>query len=270
MTKFAEIMTAGGWTNVSSNLAIDFNVWRSSGEDGNKNLVFQMRELSAAGTNSILTTNYSQASVRLVGGYTAGAAGTAGTFARSAGTESWIGMNLVATAATTILPTHVLTLKYHVNKNRIMIGIEPPSATGILPNFIYIGLPDIQYCTESNSRGLIFGNTYVGIGANAVYVTDLPDESGSNPTSISRALQYQVASKNPNVAGKYFKSDIYIENINEGTRFKLDGLYILPQAGVLHGDILTEGNSQFQVYISGLGTTGFIGTTANCFALQIV
>jgi hypothetical protein len=257
------IFTAAGWVDISSNAATDFTVMSSTGEGGDKALIFQMRETNLSNANSIVTTNYSHMTVRLPGSYTPGTTGVAGTFARAA--EIWRTFAIIPVTASSSLyaPNTPLTYYYHANKNRVIIIIESPATTGIAPVIHYFGLPDVQYASEPASRGLLYATSALATLASNVLVTDTPGEAASEIAAVSRPVQIQLTPKNPNAAGKYHISDIFVGDVSEGLRFNLSGLYALPNQGIVNGDIITVGTKKFRVVLTqAQSNSSFNGTNA--------
>lgn len=243
---------SAGWVNESSNATTDFDVLTSSSESGDKRLVIQLRPLNNAGTAStnVITTDSHVMSYRLVAGYTPGAPGVAGTFARTTA-ESWRDLFLVPQAASTLMPGNTpINYKLHVNKNRLIISIEYPVAFSLGATTIYIGIPDITYCLETDSRGLIVVTSNSAISANNVHITDDPGELAARTTSTTRTLYCTLAPRNPNSANKIMLSEIFYGNTTEGIRGKLTGIYALLNSGVSTGDIVKIGTKSFYVVVN--------------------
>lgn len=249
--KIKGLLLGAGWNNVSSN-ASDFDVMTSTGMSGDKNLVFQMRPTGTSNTNSVITTDYSTFTIRLIAGYVPSATGTAGTVERP--TEAWRTITIGATAPTsTIDKNTTVTYRYDVNKNRIIIVVEYPPAINIAPSTFYIGIPDETYCSEPRSRGLLFmASSY---GQSGVLITDNAGELASVTTCVNRNIYCQLTPKNPNSAGNYTMSEIFYGDTSEGTRGKLGGVFALPNQNIQHGDIIVQDNQEFLIVVNGTSST---------------
>jgi hypothetical protein len=260
------ILISGGWTDISSNPATDFMVFQSSGESGNQNLVFQLRDTNTSNTNSVSTTDYAQGSIRFISTYTPAGAGQAGTFGRAA--EVWKPFPTASYSSTAVSsPSSTINYRYHVNKNRLIIYFEYPIPYA--PSFQYIGIPDIQYASEPASKGLLQAGT--GLANNTVNVTDAAGEAASQSASVTRTAYFQTTPKNPNSAGKYHLSEVFIGDANEGYRFQLTGIYIAPIAGLINGDTFVIGTKRyifFTLPAAQVSTHTFISGT-NGIVIQI-
>lgn len=264
--KLKEALIEGGWQNISSNPTTDFDVFRSIGESGDKNLVFQIRPLggtAAVGTNSIETTDYGLGGIRLIGGYTPGASGVSGTFERSLAQEPWRVLPFLTGTTSTVLDKNTpVTYRYSVNKNRIIFIIEYPPATNIAPVTFYIGIPDEMYCSEPRSRGLLYVVSSNGIATQSVLITDNAGELASLTSSKSQGILCQLAPKNPNSAGNFTLSEIFFGDSFEGVRGKLTGLFALPTQNVANGDIIVQGSQEYLVVVNGSSSTDMFPSRA--------
>lgn len=264
--KILDLFLAAGWTNISSNPATDYDVLRSTGEAGDKQLIIQLRPLNLSGANSTITTDYSQCSYRLVESYTPGASGVAGTFGKAA--EGWNSITLIPVANTT---THskdtLLTYWVHVNKNRMIISIESPSSVAKAPVVHYIGIPDVTNASEPGSRGLLVGNSSLAKTAANLHITNAVGELPSDAASSTRTIYCQLAPKNPNSAGLYTFSEALYGSTAEGIRGKISGMFFLPNGGINQGDTITIGTKKYRVVVAeSSGNNSFPSLT---FAFQI-
>lgn len=238
---------AAGWTNISSHAVTDFDVLRSPGEAGDKNLIIQIRPGNATNVNPITTTDYNVMSYRLIGDYTPGAPGVAGTTTRAA--EAWTLMYIVPTA-TTVPQATTMTYFMNVNKNRMIIVLETPPAISQLPVMHYIGLPDQTYASEPASRGLLVASSAYPKTNATLHITNTPGEVASETASSTRTLYCELAPKNPNSAGMFAFSEIMYGSSTEGFRGKLNGIYALPSGGVNNGDIVNVGTKVFRIVVN--------------------
>jgi hypothetical protein len=243
-------LLAAGWTNVSSLASSDYEVYTSTGNTGDKNLVLNLRKGSASyPAYDVTTAAYCQFSYRFPTSYTPGSAGVAGTFIRP---DVWRDIYIAPIGANGTLPMDTTyNYKIYADKNKVIFTIEFPSGTNMAPMLHYVGLPDSLYCTETGSRGMIQAATNNGqLGNNVVLISDTPSGMGSNAACYSIPIICTLAPKNPNNGGKYVVSDIYYGSATEGTRGKLDGVVALPTGSVLTGDIITIGTYQYYVISS--------------------
>ena len=267
--KLIEIMTAAGWTNVSSNPTTDFVVMHSKGESGDKDLFIQLRPSNVTNVNPTDSTDYNVMSYRLIEGYTPGATGTAGTFARTT-TEAWTALHIVpTTAAITVNMEIELTYFYHANKNRLIMAIETPPSTTYAPQLIYLGLPDVTYTTETGSKGVLCAVSSYPKANATVHISNAADGLPSDTTSSTRTLYATLSPKNPNSAGLYTISEILYGNSTEGIRGKLSGIYQMPNGNINNGDIITIGAKEYRVVVTHSVTSNNSFSSVT-FVIQIV
>lgn len=263
LTTMINLMKAAGWVDVSSNPTTDFIVMNSKGESGDKELFIQFRQgsISGVGTNPIDSTDYNVASYRLIGGYVPGAPGAAGVFEKN--TEAWRSFYISPT--TTLINNEVMmTYFYHVNKNRIIYVMETPESLGFAPVTHYFGLP-LSFVSEPKSRGVIAASSTYAVTANSVLVTNAAGELPEDLVSSPRLIYATMPPKSPNSAGKHTPVEMYYGNGTEGTRGKIDGLYIIPAGGVNNGDILMVGVKRFRAIVNGVASTNsFPSSTLVC------
>lgn len=252
-------MKAAGWQDISSNPATDYTVLQSIGVNGDKNLIFNMRPIPAAGTaaNNVTTSAFNQWSCRLVDSYTPGAVGTAGTFGRSA--LAWTDVYLIPAAANTQLAMDtVINVKWYADAGKFIMSLEYPTATGYGPMLLYIGQPDSSYVSESGSEGLLLGVTCTATTATSVQVDNTSDGSGSVTAPYALATQSLIPTQNPNNSQKYVFSDIYYGSATEGIRGKLDGIACMLNTNVLTGDNIIVGSQTWYVLVCKTqGNTSF-------------
>lgn len=250
--RIRSILINAGWNNISSH-ANDSDVMYSKGEDGTRDLVFQIRPSNVTGSNSVITTDNCVASVRLVGGYTPASTNAVGVFERPA--EVWRAFPIATTTAlstqTVIDRNTPVTYRFNANKNRLIICIEYPHAINVAPVTLYIGLPDEVYCSEPKSRGLLFLSSCIAVSSSSVLVTDNAGELASSTTSVTRSTLCQLSPRNPNSGGTYTLSEIFYGDASEGTRGKLAGLLALPTQNIQNGDIIVQGSQEYYVVVNG-------------------
>ena len=238
---------AAGWQNVSSNPATDFDVLTSPGEDGDKSLTIQLRPTNTSNGNSVITTDNNVCSYRLIESYTPGSPGSAGTFGRPS--EAWNNLYIVPSTSAVSMDTP-MTYWLHVNKNRLIIVIETPPATGIGPVTHFIGLPDEVMVSEPGSRGLLVASSAYSKGNGVVHITNTPGELAPESTSSTRTIYCQLAPKNPNSAGRHIMSPMKYGNGSESYRGLLSDLFALPAGSGSTGDIVMEGPKKYRLIVN--------------------
>lgn len=241
-------MVSAGWENVSSLASSDFIVMKSTGVNSDKSLCFQIRATNTSNTNSVISTDYCTASLRFIDTYIPGDTGVAGTVGRiSAG---WWNLPIVPVVNTTTLSgATTLNYKLYTDKNRVMVAIEYPPATGYSPLFWMIGLPDTVQVPETGNKGLIFATTSYATTSANIYINDNPDGLGSAAAAYAMPTYTVLSPKNPNNANKYAMSEVYYGSTTEGIRGTVDGVYLLPITNSLTGDIIEVGAEEYYTLI---------------------
>lgn len=218
-----------------------------------------MRPTDITDKNSIVSTDYCSASLRLIETYTPGSNGAAGTVGRPS--EPWKYF-MAAPSSGTLSKDTTMTYRLNVNKNRLIIVIESPSATGIGSVLNYIGIPDEVYADEPDSRGLIFATTSRADAVSNLIVSNSPVNIAPATSATVRPIIVNLSPKNPNSQGLYMLSEFYYGNTSEGTRGKLTGIYGLPNDNVLHGSIIEDGARQYFVVVPGVFSSNTFGSAA--------
>jgi hypothetical protein len=269
--RIKELLILGGWQNVSSKPATDYDVFYSTGIAGDKNLYFQMNDTNGLATGAVAYFN-----VRLIGNYIPGAAGVAGVFDSARTSESWINVHpIYATVSSTNPITTPLKLTYSVNKDRLVFFCETPLAMPITANMTYIGAMSM-YESAPNSRSIVIAQ---GCGTNSYFTTGIRGSSSYSDSQISYALTpYKIASPGEyNNEDVRMISEIGVGSALEGLRGKLEGLYVLTvnttNSRTITGDILTDGTNKYKVFTVGNnGTASSVGLfpfATNYYAVRI-
>lgn len=254
------ILKGAGWENVASNPATEYAVMKSTGESGDKNLVFQLRPISNSNVNDTTTTDFNVMSIRLIAGYTPGVLGVDGVPARTISAEPWRTF-YIAPTTTAINRENELALWFSVNKDRLILIIETPSSLAFAPITHYIGLPDV-FSSEPDSRGLIWASSAYNVSGSMVLVTDAVGELPSNTASSTRSSYVTLPPSSPNSAGSHTPVIMFYGNATEGWRGRLDGLHFLPVNAVANGDTLTVGTKTFRGVVNGVaGANSFVTST---------
>lgn len=247
-----------GWESVASLPSTDGTVLKSTGNNGDKALIINIRDTNVAGTNSVKTTNFNTMSYRLQDTYTPGASGVAGVFGRSS--LSWSAMDIAPTVVTTgtLASDTTLTYSVYADKSKIILALEYPSATGYNPMLIYMGAPDSIWASDSLNRGCLFATTVNAQTASSIYISNTSDGMGAVTTPYALATYTQVPPGDPNMGNKRMTSSIYYGSASEGYRGKLDGIKCILNIKVNTGDTVTVGAESYYVLVChAQGNTSF-------------
>lgn len=258
-------MVASGWTDVSSKAATDYNVMTSPGVGGGKALVIQMRPTNTDDANSVKSSAYSMASYRLPSSYVPGAVDTAGTFGNDAAVWQQLNLAPIAATATTVTPATEITYRWYCDANKLLMLLQYPTATGLLPMFIYMGLPE-SYATEGPSSGVLFGATSCQHAG--VFVTAVSTDLGTAMDNAVRTAYTNVAYRNPNIENKYVMNEIFYGLATEGVRGKLVGLYAVPNQNMNTGDSLTIGAELYYLFIPHSYQSSSFSAAAFCIRVM--
>lgn len=262
--RIVELMESAGWRNISSDPTNEYAVMHSTGELGDKNLVFQFRPVAVNGAanTDIRTTTASMMTYRLINGYTpAEEENTAGTFERP--NEAWRHLHIMTAA---MQPTVEISYWYSINKNRVIFVFYAPESLNLAPASFYIGLPT-HYTSEPESRGVIAMTSYYSTFANQVHISDEVAELPSITASKALTNLYTLPPKTPNSAGVHTPFELMFGDASVGIRGKLDSLYFLPNNVVNDGDILRFGAKRYRAVVLGIYSSNSFPT--NTFIFQI-
>lgn len=264
-TRLKSLLLAAGWTNISSNPVTDFDVFYSTGETGDKELVFQIREDHSGRYFGSTTSQFLQ--VRSLYSYIPGADGVAGTSPRSE--NAW---SILYCFNGAIGPDADIDLYYHVNKNRIIFAMIPQVCTGLFGSLNFIGLSNESLVNEIKSDGLLFASTH-GDFSNSPLITSRPKERTAAPYGIGTIKidqRREICADGRRLMYKIGYGDTY-----EGFRGIIDGVYAIKNdaedIGYLylsHGDVLIgpDGTSKYLVLAFKDGRYncwGYMGNTAS-------
>ncbi|BAU28176.1 hypothetical protein DFP93_101253 [Aneurinibacillus soli] len=252
---FTGLLAAAGWQNISSKPATDYEVWYSSGGQGNKRLIIQLRKDSN-----------SNVGYRFIADYTPGAAGGGGTIQRT--TAGWRSCRFFSNAFASSYPqSNQVSYKYHANKDRLIFYCEATYLDVTMYNgVIYLGSPDVMYHNEPGSKSLclLAGGNY----SYSNYYGDISDALDGRITSSDTIYcsptyiggSYTDITKSPSPQGNYVFTPHYVKDGNNDLRGKLTGLYIIYAKGALHGDIVKIGTRSFYLAMM-TGSYGFFRTS---------
>jgi len=235
-----------GWTDVASNPTTEYNVMTSTGVNGDKELVIQLRPYISSTANSVITTDQVIATLRLQPSYIPGEPGVSGVFGRPTLTYTLFHLAPTITNVKIDIDT-ILNYKVYVDKNKIILGIEYPVALGYNPLLFYLGQPDTVWMGESKSVGCVYATSSGTTSNLSLIVCDTPDGMASSAGPYSIPTKALLPLKNPNNDGIYITSDIIYEGGNEGMRGKLDGILCATNSNILTGDRLIENGKTYYV-----------------------
>jgi hypothetical protein len=246
-------LTAAGWTDIASLASADFKVFKSAGNTGDKNLLLNIRDTSAAATNSIVTTDFCVMSYRLQDTYVPGATGVAGVFGRP--TLAWSNLYIAPVGAigTTLGKDTVVNYKIYADASKLILEIEYPNPSGLGPMILYIGEPDSLFVSDSASRGVLVATSAQNpAGAALLSICNTSDTVASVTGPYNLNLSALLPAGDPNAANKFSVSSIYYGSAAEGFRGKLDGIKCAFYSGtnLSTGDTITIGTEVYYVVIT--------------------
>jgi hypothetical protein len=266
-------LIGAGWTNVTSNYATDGDVFTSTGNNGDKALIINLRKVSHGGDNDVTTTVGVIMSIRFPTSYTPGEPGVSGTFVR---TGLWRQFSLAPINATSVAlgGTGALDMEYnyklYVDKNKFIVSVEYPLATNLGPVLSYVGLPDSNYTDDSANRGIVYAATIYAVnGSTLIPISDSPNGVGSSADIYALILYTSLPAKVLNNEGSYAVSEVYYGSAVEGVRGKLDGVLLVNTTILRTGYKLQIGSHVY--YVLQCNTTGYGANTfpSNTLAIRI-
>ena len=239
--KIVELLKGAGWTGIAS-IPTDFTVLNSKGVNNDKDLYIQLKETDIY-DKSQKTTNSPWFTARLIKKYTP-KSGQSGVIARP--DAPWYGMSCgyIDSNNQAVAPYIDIDLWYYVSANGIMYIAQPPQTMNIPPFFGMMYHPEVEYCQQSECRGLMMN----GWGTPPQLCQVMDNASGDSQYAAS--LYYITLQTNPTQQNKYLMSEIYYGSPIEGYRGNLNGIYTLPNINVLNRDIITIGQDEYTVFVS--------------------
>lgn len=259
-----DILTAAGWTNISSNPGTQ-DVFFSRGESGDKEVHLLLIPTDKNGYNCMTNVNAQSFRASLVEKYTPGTAGAAGTYSGSTGTNPTAVANtydiafLPSTGMSNDTPVNIL---YTVNKNRLIVIFEQdPVNTQYAKHFLhYFGLPNETYVPES-TRGAIYASNVVtkanngGSTAAFISLVGYPSNLADTTGLVSHTPKSIVSFLGPNAGGKMFLTDVYYDHTSVGLRGRLDGIFFVNSTNVGDKDKIIVGTEEYTVYLLSTATS---------------
>jgi hypothetical protein len=266
-------LIGAGWTNVTSNYATDGDVFVSTGNNGDKSLIINLRKFNTLGDNDVTTTVNAIMRIRFPTSYTPGEPGVSGTFVR---TGAWRQFSLapINSGGVALGGTGALDMEYYykiyVDKNKFIFSVEYPLATNLGPVLNYVGLPDSNYTDDNGNSGIVFASsTYAVVGTSLIPVADTPNGVGSSADIYALGLYTSLPAKVLNNDGSYAVSEVYYGSAVEGVRGKLDGVLLVNTTNIRTGIKLQLGSQVY--YVLKCETSGYGANTfpVNTLAIRI-
>jgi hypothetical protein len=242
-TRIKELLVLGGWQNISSNPATDYDIFYSTGVNADKELYFQLSDNSSysAGTKNHLY-------FKMIGKYTPGAPGVAGVFDSNRSADIYCPFYPIYATAVQISSANIpLKISYTVNKDRMILVTEAPLAMGLQGNVVYFGAMTI-YESSPRGRALVFACASQDSSRGYLVINSPYSDS---VLSYSGAAYGIAPPKEYNNDDIRMLNEIAVGTATEGLRGKLSGLYVVyvnaTNSRTTEGDILTDGTTKYRV-----------------------
>jgi hypothetical protein len=256
------IMDDGTFTMISSNTTNDRAVaatnsdgfvFRSSDDiNGNKFIVtFKNIDLDN-------TPNNTQISIMVSDDYTPHTdPNTNGVFGTGSGRRAYF-----LTAQANLTLDAIINVHLDIKPHRIILVTHNARPTVQAPSLLYIGYPELSTNIERHHM-----QNLIMVGTNFPVAGPLVSRDMLNNRWQTHNLYTLIAPTNPNVAGDYNMSPIFIGTGTEGIYGTLDGVWVMPIANISQLDELEQNGDRFKVFRlrQAVNSTGFInlGATAN-------
>lgn len=249
-SKLKQIMLESGWQNISSRPSTDYDVMFSNGENGKKEIYFQIRDIASTTAGSSTTfsnTNSRFFSMRLSGRYLPGSSGVAGTFSKNS--DTWKAVAI--TYQSEILPNQPIELYYSCNKDRL-IFLTDYSLSLTLPSTLnYIGVP-VTFADEHEWSSCVFASS-IGSGRR-LYVTDI-----KNDYSVTAPITYLtylgLGSKNK-IGEKILMSNVIYGSTSEGLKGTIPEVFSFGSTdGLVNGDLIRDEEKVYKIFETTPGTS---------------
>lgn len=247
--RMIELFKDAGWSDVSSKPSSDFNVLKSTGEDGDKELCFQIRATDINNRNDVRETAYTNFSIRLIEKYVPRGFDQSGIIERS--NEPW--HNIRFYRSNSNLNDHFL-FYHHVDKDKGIFVFKKKfeSSSTATSELFYIGLPK-SFITENKSSGVISFATYGQVGSyysdrynNRIRITNHPTSPSRN--SYFMTPIYRIFSGTSSEINKIYLNKINYEDNVSGVRGEIEGIYAIPNSQFVDGDIVKAGNKKYKLF----------------------
>ncbi|MGX9721730.1 hypothetical protein [Bacillus pumilus] len=250
-SKLKQIMLESGWQNISSRPSTDFDVMFSNGEDGKKEIYFQMRDVATNAANSSTTFSNSNSryfSMRLSGKYMPGSSGVSGTFEKS--NDTW--KLVLITYQSDISPNQPIELYYSCNKDRLIFLTDYALSLALPATLNYIGVP-ITFADEHEWSSCVFASSSIGSGRR-LYVTDIKNDY-SVTTPITCLTYLGLSSKNK-IGDNILMSNVIYGSASEGLKGTIPEVFSFGSTdGLINGDLIKDEEKVYRVFETTPGTS---------------
>lgn len=210
-------ITEAGWVKLSNGREKDYDVFKSTGESGEDNLMLQIREFYSQNDN-FSSTQSGDLTFKILHSYTPNSdTKKPGTFLPPLNTDYLYFHGLYS-----VFPQEELTVYHHVTKDSAYFIIEPPAYKDNYST-CFFGFGKLKRVSASDeySQMTIFSssanNAAVGI------------PKGTNP-NVTLAMTFQVEQMPRSITpstGQWNASDIVIQNNTEGYRAKIENIFYI-------------------------------------------
>lgn len=248
-TWLKQTLIDNGWRNISSRPSTENDIFHSTGESGEEEILFRMKEYyNAQTTTTISSSTDIYLPVVPLRSYTPGINGAAGVMVPSTAANAFYNNRLARSGMSV---TTELTVYYHCNKDRIVFVVEWPSYTGLDSTFHLFGKPFgiIAKKPITTQTVVLSGYTY---GTAVPQFADIADINISTSSVSAGTFNYFSDLRSVNVGNKFFMSELCIANSTDGLHSMVDGIYAInndvriSNYNALDGDELVD--SEGKVY----------------------
>ncbi|MDM5298052.1 hypothetical protein QUF51_07765 [Bacillus pumilus] len=249
--KLKQILLESGWKNISSRTSTDYDVMFSNGEDGKKEIYFQLRDIAGTSANSTATFSNSNLrffSMRLSGKYLPGSTGVPGTFMKN--NDTW--KTVLITYQSDISPTQPIELYYSCNKDRLIFLTDYSLSLALPSTLNYIGVPT-TFADEHEWSACVFASSSIG-GGRRLYVTDIKNDH-SVTAPISCLTYLGLGSKNK-IGENILMSNVIYGSTSEGLKGTIPEVFSFGSTdGLIHGDLVKDTDKIYKVFETTPGTS---------------
>ncbi|MFP3751809.1 hypothetical protein [Bacillus altitudinis] len=243
-SKLKQIMLESGWQNISSRPSTDYDVLFSNGEDGKKEIYFQIRDIAstiAGSSASFSNTNSRFFSMRLSGMYLPGSSGVTGTFSKNS--DTWKAVAI--TYQSEILPNQPIELYYSCNKDRLIFLTDYSLSLALPSTLNYIGVP-VTFADEHEWSACVFASSSIGSGRR-LYVTDIKNDY-SVTTPITCLTYLGLGSKN-RIGENILMSNIIYGSTSEGLKGTIPDVFSFGSTdGLVNGDLIKDSDKIYKIF----------------------
>lgn len=239
---YKALLESYGWENISSNLATDYDVFFSKGEDGKQNLYVNMRENFDGTSNTHFSTStYSYIDVRAMEKYTPNVdMGKAGIFSHPA--TNWTRVRMSDTA----YPRTFADVYYTGNKDRVIVFYRNEQ-TGYT-NMLYIGKPRAHYSKSTPFSG----NTIIPTNSYRAGITTVNEPDTTTSGSYDITAITKLSPRSYNASNEIDLSEIVLFSSFGGFKAYVDGIFsatsdYLLQIGNIESYRVKRGNRVYRL-----------------------